>query len=134
MADNPVAQAAWLVERFYDWSDRRERRFQEIFSLDQLLTNVMIYVMNDAFTSAIYYYAGALRERVRQLPDGRRVETPTAFASYPDPRLPPPPRSWVERGYNVTRWSEMPRGGHFAAMEVPGLFVDDVRAWGREIG
>lgn len=133
MADNPVAQAAWIVERFYDWSDRRERRFEEIFSRDQLLTNIMIYVMNDAFESAIYYYAAALSERVRVLPEGRRVEVPTAFAAYPDPRMPVPPRHWIERGYNITRWTEPPRGGHFAAMEEPAYFVNDLREWGRGI-
>lgn len=134
MADNPVAQAAWLVERFYDWSDRRERKFEDIFTKDQLLTNVMIYVMNDAFIGSIYYYAGAAIEKVRQMPEGRRVEVPTAFAAYPDPRSPAPPRSWVERSYALSRWVDQPQGGHFAAMEVPDQFVDDLRDWGRETG
>jgi pimeloyl-ACP methyl ester carboxylesterase len=133
MADNPVAQAAWLVERFHDWSDLRQRPFGEVFTNDQLITNAMIYLMNDAFTSATYYYAAALTEGVRQMPQGRRVEVPTAFTSYPDPRMPAPPLSWVERGYALSRWVEQPRGGHFAAMEVPDLFVDDLRAWGRGI-
>lgn len=133
MADNPVAQAAWIIERFHDWSDRRERRFEEIFSRDQLLTNVMIYLLNDAFISSTYYYAAAVSEGVRQMPEGRRVDVPTAFAAFPDPRLPPPPRSWVERGYALTRYSTPPRGGHFAAMEAPELFVDDLRAWARAI-
>ena len=44
----------------------------------------------------------------------------------------PPPRSWAERAYNVVRWSEQPRGGHFAAMEEPDLFTAELRAWGRE--
>jgi microsomal epoxide hydrolase len=43
-----------------------------------------------------------------------------------------PPRSWAERAYNIVRWSQMPRGGHFAAMEEPDLYVDEVRAWARE--
>ena len=63
----------------------------------------------------------------------RRVTVPTAFAAYPDPRLPMPPRSWVKRGYAVTRWTEPPRGGHFAAMEAPDLFVRDLRAWARDL-
>ena len=132
MHDNPVAQAAWIVERFHDWSDRRARRFEDIFSADTLLTNVMITLMNDAFASGVRYYAAALAEGVRRMPEGRRVEVPTAFAAFPDPRSPIPPRSWVERGYNVTRWSQQPSGGHFAAMEAPEAFVADVREWGRE--
>jgi pimeloyl-ACP methyl ester carboxylesterase len=133
MADNPVAQAAWLIERFHDWADLRERSFEEVFSLDQLLTNAMIYVMNDAFITATWYHAGAQAEGVRRMPEGCRVGVPTAFAAYRDPRAPSPPRSWVERGYAVSRWIEQPRGGHFAAMEEPGLFVEDLRAWGHEV-
>ena len=133
MANNPVAQAAWLVERFHDWADLRHRSFAEVFSNDQLLTDVMIYVMNDAFVPATWFYAGASEENVRKMPAGRSVMVPTAFASYPDPRAPQPPRSWVERGYALERWTEQPRGGHFAAMEVPDLFVDDLRAWGRAV-
>lgn len=131
MVDNPVAQAAWLVERFHDWADLRERPFEEVFSKDQLLTDVMIYVMNEAFVPATWFYAGAMSEGVRKMPTGRRVEVPTAFAVYPDPRAPSPPRSWVERGYALSRWTTQPRGGHFAAMEVPDLFVADLQAWGR---
>ena len=133
MADNPVAQLAWLVERFHDWSDLRERPFGEVFSKDTLLTNAMFYLLTDAFATATWYYAGAAAENVRRMPKGRRVEVPTAFAAYPDPRSPRPPREWVERGYAVTRWREMPRGGHFAAMEAPDLFVADLREWAADL-
>lgn len=129
MNDNPVAQAAWLVERFHDWADLRDRPFEEVFSKDQLLTNIMIYVANEAFVTATWLYSGGRTESVRTMPAGRRVEVPTAFAAYRDPRSPNPPRTWVERGYPITRWAEQPRGGHFAAMEVPDPFVDDLRAW-----
>ncbi len=56
--------------------------------------------------------------------NGARAAVPTAFAAYPDPRSPAPPREWMDRGYDVVRWRDMPRGGHFAAMEVPDLFVE----------
>lgn len=129
MADNPVAQAAWIIERFHDWSDRRAKPFAQVFSRDQLLTNVMIYVMNDAFVSSTWYYAAAITEGVRQIPEGARITVPTAFAAFPDPRSPAPPRRWAERGYDIVRWTDQPRGGHFAALEEPGLFVDDLRGW-----
>ncbi|AWN43677.1 epoxide hydrolase family protein [Methylobacterium durans] len=132
MADAPVAQLAWLVERFHDWADLRERPFGQVFTRDRLLTNALLYILTGAFPTATWIYAGAQEEEARRMPIGRRVEVPTAFAAYPDPRSPNPPRDWVERGYAVTRWREMPRGGHFAAMEVPDLFVADLRAWGRE--
>ncbi len=133
MAGNPVAQAAWLVERFHDWADLRERPFEAVFTDDQLLTNVMIYVMNGAFPTSTWFYAAAAVEGVHEMPAGRRVEVPTAVAAHPDPRAPFPPRSWVERGYNVTRWTDLPRGGHFVAMEAPDLFVDDLRAWAADL-
>lgn len=131
MQDEPVAQLAWLVERFHDWADLRERPLEAVFPPDRLLTNAMLYVMPDSFGTGAWYYAGAQAEGVRRMPPGRRAEVPTAFAGYPDPRIPNPPREWVERGYALTRWRAMPRGGHFAAMEVPDLFVDDLRGWGR---
>ena len=130
-AGNPVAQLGWLVERFHDWADLRERPFEAIFDRDTLLTNAMIHVMNDAFETATWIYAATRSERVRTMPKGQRVEVPTAFAMYPDPRTATPPRSWAEKGYAVSRWVEMERGGHFAAMEVPELFVTDLRDWGR---
>jgi pimeloyl-ACP methyl ester carboxylesterase len=129
MVDNPVAQAAWIVERFHDWGDLSERSFEDVFDKTRLLTNVMIYVLNDAFNSSTWFYAGAIEEAARTMPAGRRVEVPTAFTCYPDPRIAAPPRSWVERGYHLTRWASQPRGGHFAAMEVPELFIKDITAW-----
>jgi microsomal epoxide hydrolase len=130
-AGNPVGQAAWIVERFHAWSDRRERPFEAVFSLDQLLTNVMIYVMTDSFATGAWYYRGRADEAVAPLADGHRCETPTAFAKFPGEPFAAAPRSWAERAYNIVRWTEQPHGGHFAAMEAPDLFVDDLRAWAR---
>lgn len=134
MAGNAVGQAAWIVERFHDWADLRERPFEEVFTRDQLLTTAMIYLMEDAFPSGAWYYAAAMEAGTRTLPPGRRVEVPTGFSLYPDPRHPKPPRSMAEKGYDVRRWAEMPRGGHHPAMEVPGLWVQDVQDWAERIG
>ncbi|MET0428225.1 MAG: epoxide hydrolase, partial [Microvirga sp.] len=81
MTDDPVAQAAWLIQRFYQWSDKRTRTFDQVFTRDQLLTNVMIYVMNDAFQTSTWFYAGSEEEHVKQMPKGARVRVPTGFAS-----------------------------------------------------
>jgi microsomal epoxide hydrolase len=132
MADNPVGQAAWIIERFHDWSDLRTKSFEAVYTLDQLLTNVMIYVMTGSFTTSVWYYRGLFEEGGAFLSPGVRVETPTAFANFPGEALyQTPPRSYAERSYNIVRWTDMPRGGHFAAMEEPELFLEDVRAWGR---
>jgi microsomal epoxide hydrolase len=134
-AGNPVGQAAWIIERFYDWCDRREVAFEQTFSKDQLITNVMIYVMTGSFATGAWYYRALLEEGGVVLAEGQRCEVPTAFANFPGELLyQAPPRSWAERVYNITRWSDMEKGGHFAAMEQPEPFVDDVRAWGREGG
>jgi microsomal epoxide hydrolase len=134
-AGNPVGQAAWIVERFYDWCDRRTTPFAEVFTREQLLTNVMIYVMTGSFTTGAWYYRAFLEEGFIALKEGQRCEVPTAFANFPGEALySAPPRPWAERAYNIVRWTDIPRGGHFAAMEQPELFVQDVRAWAREVG
>ena len=95
----------------------------------------MIYVMTDSFTTGVWYYRALLEEGGVNLQPCERCETPTAFANFPGEALySAPPRSWCDRAYNITRWTDMPTGGHFAAMEEPDLFVEDVRAWGREAG
>ena len=134
-AGNPVGQAAWIIERFYDWCDRRNAKFEDVFTRDQLLTNVMIYVMTGSFTTGAWYYRALLEEGGVVLNEGQRCETPTAFANFPGELLySAPPRSWAERAYNIVRWTDQPDGGHFAAMEQPDLFVKDVRAWAAEVG
>jgi pimeloyl-ACP methyl ester carboxylesterase len=131
-AGNPVGQAAWIAERFHDWSDLRAKTFEEAYPLERLLTNIMIYVMTGSFTTGAWYYRALVEEGRVFLKEGERCQTPTAFANFPgEPLYTAPPRSWAERAYNIVRWSEMPRGGHFAAMEEPDLFVADVREWAR---
>lgn len=129
-AGNPVGQAAWILERFYDWSDLRTKSLIGAYSKDQLLTNIMIYVMTGSFTTGAWYYRGLMEEGGVQLAEGQRCETPTAFANFPGEALyAAPPRSWAERGYRITRWTDMATGGHFAAMEEPDLFITDLRDW-----
>jgi microsomal epoxide hydrolase len=134
LMDSPVGTAAWIVEKFHGWSDRSERSLFDVFTRDQLLTNVMIYLVNDAIATSVWYYVALFLEGGPQLKDGERVTVPTGIANYPgDSVYQTPPRSWCERMYNVTHWSDMERGGHFAAMEVPELFVEDLRNWARKL-
>ena len=133
-AGNPVGQAAWILERFHDWSDLSTKTLDQAYPRDHLITNIMIYVMTDSFTTGAWYYRGLVEEGGLAFKVGERVETPTAFANFPgEPLYAAPPRSFAERVYNIVRWTDMPRGGHFAAMEEPDLFVDEVRAWAREV-
>ncbi len=124
LADSPIGFAAWIMEKFHGWSDSGgdiERRF----SKDQLLTNLMLYLVNDAVPSSTWMYRSIFTESR----DGPRVAVPTACALYPAEFMPYPPRSAADRAYNVVRWTSMPAGGHFAAMEEPAAFARDVGAF-----
>jgi len=133
-AGNPVGQAAWIAERFHDWSDLSKKSLDEAYGKDRLLTNIMLYVMTDSFATGAWYYRGLVEEGGLAFEPGERCETPTAFANFPgEPLYQAPPRPFAERAYNIVRWTEMPRGGHFAAMEEPDLFVDEVRAWANSL-
>ena len=134
MMDSPVGTAAWIVEKFNSWSDTRDGGIESAHSKDDLLTNIMIYLVTGTFATASWIYYGRREEGGRLLsPEGKRVEVPTGCALFPEELLAWPPRSYVERVYNVTRWTEMPRGGHFAAMEQPVLLIDDIRAFARSL-
>jgi microsomal epoxide hydrolase len=132
LMDSPMGTAAWILEKFHGWSDLKNEDLFSVYTKDQLLTNVMIYLVNDAIATSVWYYAAFFGEGGASLPAGQRCETSTGFANFPGEKIyTPPPRSWCERAYNLTHWTDMDRGGHFAAMEAPDLFVADVRAWGR---
>ncbi|HEY2751873.1 epoxide hydrolase family protein [Phenylobacterium sp.] len=133
-AGNPVGQAAWIAERFHDWSDLSNKSLDEAFPKDRLLTNIMLYVMTGSFATGAWYYRGLVEEGGLAFQPGERCETPTAFANFPgEPLYQAPPRSFAERAYNIVRWTDMPRGGHFAAMEEPDLFVEEVCGWARSL-
>jgi pimeloyl-ACP methyl ester carboxylesterase len=130
LTDSPVALAAWIVEKFRTWSDSAgdvERRF----SKDDLLSNIMLYWITGAINSSFWLYY-ARRHAPWPLPDNQRIEVPTAYASFPREIL-HPPRAWAERVYNIRRWTVMPAGGHFAALEEPAALAADIRAFFRDL-
>jgi pimeloyl-ACP methyl ester carboxylesterase len=125
--DSPAGLAAWIVEKFRSWSDS-DGNVEKSFTKDELLTNITLYwVTQSATSSARIYY-----ENQRAKPPQGRVQVPTACAVFPK-EISIAPRRWVEAQYNLTRWTEMPRGGHFAAMEEPTLLVEDIRAFFRTL-
>ncbi len=132
MMDSPVGIAAWLLEKFHAWSDISDDDIETAYSKDDLLTQIMIYITTRSFNTASWIYYGRREEGGRVLsPQGARVEVPTGCALFPAEMLRWSPRSYAERIYNIQHWTEMPRGGHFAAMEEPALLVEDVRAFAR---
>ncbi len=124
--DSPAGLAAWIVEKFRTWSDC-DGDVESQFSRDELLTNVMIYWVTQSITSSARLYYESMRSGTFG-PSDERLEVPTAVALFPR-ELFHPPRAWVERHYNLVRWTPMPSGGHFAALEEPERLVDDVRAF-----
>lgn len=134
MMDSPVGVAAWLVEKFNSWSDTDGDDIESAHSKDSLLTNIMVYLVTRTFNTASWIYYGRREEGGRVLsPEGKRVEVPTAAALFPKELLSWPPRSYAERVYNITHWTEMPRGGHFAALEEPELLINDIRGFARTL-
>ena len=126
--DSPVGLCAWIVEKFRTWSDC-DGNPENVYSKDQLLTNVMLYWVTQTFHSAsrIYYEE---RHHPWRLGKDEKVGAPTGIAAFPK-EIAQAPREWAERAYNVQHWTDMPAGGHFAAMEQPALLVEDVRAFFR---
>jgi pimeloyl-ACP methyl ester carboxylesterase len=126
--DSPAGLAAWLVEKYRSWSDCGgdvERRFTK----DELLTQVTLYWVTETINSAnrLYYE----RDRhPRAFGPEDRVRVPTAVTIFPGD-IDRPPREWGERVYDVRRWTVMPRGGHFAALEEPELLAQDIREFFR---
>jgi pimeloyl-ACP methyl ester carboxylesterase len=128
--DSPVGLLAWIVEKFRAWSDC-DGDPESVFTRDQLITNVMLYWVTQTITSSMRLYRESREADLRGEAPGR-IGVPTGVARFPREVL-RFPRSWVERRYHVTHWTAMPRGGHFAAMEQPDLFVEDVRAFFRTV-
>jgi pimeloyl-ACP methyl ester carboxylesterase len=133
MMDSPVGVAAWLVEKFNTWSDTSGDDIESVYTKDQLLTNIMIYLITGSFNTASWIYYGRRQEGGRNFPAGnKKVEVPVSAAVFPAEFLPWPPRSYADRVYNIAQWTDMPRGGHFAALEQPELLVSDIREFGRK--
>ncbi len=122
--DSPIGLCAWIIEKFYGWSDNNGS-IENVFSKDELLANVTLYWITQTIHSSIRIYN---ENSKHPLIFGEKdfVEVPVAFAKFPK-ELPTPPRSYIEKGFNIQRWTEMPGGGHFAAMEQPNLLAKDIR-------
>jgi pimeloyl-ACP methyl ester carboxylesterase len=122
--DSPVGLAAWIIEKFRTWSDCGGD-VERVFTRDELLTNVMIYWVTQTIGSSVRLYYES-RQKPLRLSPANRVTPPVAVAVFPK-EIPMPPRALAERGFNIVRWTVMPKGGHFAAMEQPELLARDIQ-------
>ena len=127
LVDSPAALAGWVLEKFWAWTDC-DGHPENVLSREELLDNVMFYWLpkNGASSARIYWesFGGTKREP---------IPVPTGVTVHPKEII-RPVRSWMEDGYpNIVYWNEQDKGGHFAALEQPAMFVEDIRAWARPL-
>ncbi len=128
--DSPSGLAAWIIEKFCSWSDC-DGDIERSFSKDELLTNVMIYWVTQTIRSSTYMYYENSKDPLK-LSEGQTLEVPAGYAQFPK-EIGDPPRELVERTLRIARWTTMPRGGHFAALEEPQLLAEELRAFFRPL-
>jgi len=134
MMDSPVGVAAWIIEKMRGWSDIKHGDIESVFSKEILLSNIMIYLVTKTFNTSSWIYYGRREEGGRSLPkEHLPLKVPTAVAIFPKEYLEWAPRSYVERIYNIKKWTKMNKGGHFAALEQPDLLIKDIQEFSKVI-
>lgn len=124
--DSPIGLCAWIIEKFFAWSDCNGN-IESVFTKDELLANVTLYWVTETIHSSIRLYNES-RKAPLHLTKDDFAKVPVGIARFPmEDAI--PPRRYVERGFNVQRWTNMPAGGHFAAMEQPELLAEDIKSF-----
>lgn len=119
--DSPIGLAAWIIDKFYCWSDH-PGNLEQVYTRDELLVNLTIYWVTQTAGSSFRLYYETMHHPPKQA--GGRLDTPTAFCIAPkDAR---PPREFAERFFNVQQWTQAPAGGHFQAMEHPDVLAAEL--------
>jgi microsomal epoxide hydrolase len=131
LTDSPAGLAAWIVEKFRAWSDCGGD-VESVFTRDQLLANISLYWFTGAIGSSFFPYYFRMH-RPWPIPEGGTIAVPAGYSEFPREIL-RAPRSLAERTYtDIRRWTVMPRGGHFAAMEQPEALASEIRAFFRPL-
>ena len=144
LSDSPVGLAAWIVDKWWMLSDcmrpeeaPRGGDIYRRFTRDELLATASIYWFTQTINSSMRIYHEAMRSSAEieaeiggqvVLREGQRTSVPAGFGKLVR-GTPHPPRSWCERAFNVSHWTEFPEGGHFPAMEIPDLLLTDLRTY-----
>ena len=127
LTDLPAGLAAWLLEKFRAWTDCNGNP-ENALSRDEMLANIALYWFTAAIGSSFWPYYARLHGPW-PIPEGATVDVPMGYAEFPKEIL-RPPRWLAERTYtNIQRWSVMPKGGHFAALEQPAALASEVRTF-----
>jgi microsomal epoxide hydrolase len=131
LTDSPAGLAAWIVEKFRAWSDCGGE-VERAISRDRMLADIALYWFTGAIGSSFWPYYARLHGSVI-VPPGETISVPTGYAQFPREILKPPRTAAARVFKDIRRWSIMPRGGHFAALEQPELLAEEVRAFFREL-
>lgn len=128
--DSPIGLCAWIIEKFNSWSDHNGN-IEEVFTKDELLANVSLYWFTQSIHSSIRIYN---ENSKNPMVFGKNdyIQCPVAYAQFPK-EISKPPREFLEKAYNITRWSVMKKGGHFAASEQAELLAKDLREFFKSI-
>jgi pimeloyl-ACP methyl ester carboxylesterase len=127
--DSPAGLAGWIVEKLRRWTDCGGD-VEKSLGRDDILTNITIYWVTGSINASFWPYYDRMH-RGWPLPT-TRIDVPTGYAEFPAEIL-HPPRAWGERAFDIRRWTRMPRGGHFAALEAPDLLAEEIRAFFRPL-
>lgn len=130
--DSPTGWAAWVVEKFHAWTDNRGD-VRDAVALDTLLGNISLYWFTGTIVSATRLYKEFRLAEAAGREQFRRIETPTGVTVYPFD-LTGCPRAWAERLFPIVHWHDAPDGGHFAALERPQAFAEDLRVFRKALG
>ena len=133
--DSPAGLAAWIVEKFHNWSDN-DGDIENCFTKDELLTNITIYWATQTINSSFRHYNEAMKDLMQEMYNplkkinpfdktGDKTEVPLAVAESRVDLL--PPEEFANKFFNVQQWTKLPKGGHFLAMEQPELLAEDIR-------
>jgi pimeloyl-ACP methyl ester carboxylesterase len=129
--DSPVGLCAWIVEKFQGWSDCNGD-IERVFTKDELLANVSLYWFTETIHSSVRLYNETIRKPLHFL-ENDFIHVPVGIAKF-HKEEPFPPRTFIERGYNIQHWTDIPEGGHFAAMEKPVLLANDIMNFTKKLG
>jgi len=129
--DSPVGLCAWILEKFYGWSDCKGN-IENVFTKDELLANISLYWFTETIHSSIRLYNETIRKPIHFL-ENDFIDVPVGIAKF-HKEEPFPPRKFIERGYNIQHWTDILEGGHFAAMEQPILLANDILKFAKKLG
>lgn len=128
--DSPVGLCAWLIEKFHGWSDCNGN-IESVFTKDELLSNISLYWFTETIHSSIRLYNETIKAPLHFTANDF-INIPVGIAHF-HKEEPFPPRRFIERGYNIQHWTDISKGGHFAAMEQPELLAEDIITFTQKI-